>query len=185
MTRKIAMAFIAGVVLGGTATEAFNVYRLSLVSHRESQSFQERLNCKAVADAHVKENTNIRDDGVTGTSMMLEKVDYSPARNSCVAELQTVYSTPRGATGFDSVEDLLSGKTLFSVSIADKNFIPFQQMFLPQVWDYVMNNASEPEALEKEWTLIESKNPPKATMSPSFIAEPKEWQTLPSRVARP
>ena len=92
MTRKITMmALIGGVVLGVAATEGFNVYRQSQDSYRRSndgQSFQQRVHCKAVADAYVKENTDLNDNSVTGRSVTLDKVDYSPARNSCVAEVE-------------------------------------------------------------------------------------------------
>ena len=81
-TRKITtMALIAGIVLGAAATEGFNVYRQS----HDSQIFQERLRCKAVADAYVKEENSTDPDHVSST---LDKVDYSPARNSCVAEVE-------------------------------------------------------------------------------------------------
>jgi predicted negative regulator of RcsB-dependent stress response len=93
MTRKITMmALIGGVVLGAAATEGFSVYRQSQDSYRQSQAsqiFQQRVHCKAVADAYVKENTDLRDNTETGTSVTLDKVDYSPARNSCVAEVET------------------------------------------------------------------------------------------------
>jgi len=158
MTRKITiMALIAGIVLGATATEAFNVYRRS----HDSQSFQQRVHCKAVADAYVKENTDLDDNGVTGRSVTLDKVDYSPARNSCVAELETTTYFKGGALNFDSVQDLLSGETLFSVNITDDYAEAFQPRFFPRVWDYVMNNASEPIELEKEWALTVPKSTPK------------------------
>src|ERR1039457_6142787 len=65
MTRKITMmALIGGVVLGAAATEGFNVYRQS----HDSQSFQQRVHCKAVADSYVKDNTDLRDNSGTGTS---------------------------------------------------------------------------------------------------------------------
>jgi hypothetical protein len=75
-TRKITtMAILSGIVLGAAATEGFNVYRQS----HDSQIFQERLRCKAVADAYVKEETSTDPEHVFLT---LDKVDYSPARNS-------------------------------------------------------------------------------------------------------
>jgi hypothetical protein len=53
-TRKITtMALIAGIVLGAAAIEGFNVYRQS----HDSRIFQQRLNCKAVADAYAKKNS--------------------------------------------------------------------------------------------------------------------------------
>src|ERR1035441_2561498 len=84
-TRKITiMALIAGIVLGAAATEGFNVYRQS----HDSQIFQERLRCKAVADAYVKEENSTDPEHV---SWILDKVDYSPARNSCVADVEAHY----------------------------------------------------------------------------------------------
>jgi len=81
MARKIAIvALIGGIFLGAAATESFDAYRQS----RDSQAFQERLRCKAAADAYVKQENSSDPDRVF---WMLDKVDYSPARNSCVAEL--------------------------------------------------------------------------------------------------
>ena len=75
-TRKITtMAILSGIVLGAAATEGFNVYRQS----HDSQIFQERLRCKAVADAYVKEETSTDPEH---DFLTLDKVDYSPARNS-------------------------------------------------------------------------------------------------------
>src|ERR1039458_9063082 len=193
MTRKITMmALIGGVVLGAAATEGFNVYRQS----HDSQSFQQRVHCKAVADAYVKDNTDLRDNSGTGTSVTLDKVDYSPARNSCVAEVEIAIS--RGGTVFESVQDLLSGETLFSVNSTDDEFGVFQHLYLPRVWDYVMNNASQPVELEKEWTLtapkstpeereqhrreiealIESKNPPKSAPQQKIYLDPNTGERI-------
>ncbi len=168
-TRKITiMALIAGIVLGAAATEGFNVYRQShdsQISQERSRIFQERARCKTVADAYVKENSTDFKENPTaqsGVTVTLDEVDYSPARNSCVAELETVYFAPRVTTEFESVRDLLSGETLFSVNSRDEDLDALQPIFLPRVWDYVMNNASKPLELEKEWADMESKSPPKS-----------------------
>jgi len=196
MTRKIPiMALIAGIVVGGAATEGFNVYRQSQDSYRrfqDSQRFQQRVHCKAVADAYVKENTDLRDNSETGTSVMLEKVDYSPARNSCVADFETNTYFKWGATERESVQDLLSGETLFSVSASQfgsgsttkrtgLDLEIFRFRFLPRVWDYVMNNASEPVELEQEYAQMQSDLSPKASSPASTIAEPNGWQTVPAK----
>lgn len=165
MTRKITiMALIAGIVLGVAVTEGLNVYRQS----HDSRIFQERLRCKAIADAYVKENsTDFKEDPTaqSGVTVTLDKVDYSPARNSCVAELETTYYSQRIALGnFEdlSVQDLLSGETLFSVRSTDEGFHAFQDVFLPRVWDYVINNASEPLELEKQYGRVRSMLAPKS-----------------------
>jgi len=112
MTRYITtIAIVGGIVLGAAATEGFNVYRQS----RDGQIFQERVHCKAVADAYVKANSTDVQANPTDpnfASVTLDKVDYSPARNSCVAELETAYYSLQTALEFLSVRDLLSGETL-------------------------------------------------------------------------
>jgi len=184
MNRKTTIMALMGIfVFGAAATAGFKIYGRVQDSYRQvqaSQIFQQRVHCKAVADAYVKEKTDLKNDGVTGTSAALDKVDYSPARNSCVAELETTFYFKGGASSFDSVQDLLSGETLFSVNITDDYGEALQPRFFPRVWDYVMNNASEPVELEKEWALTESKNPPKATSPASAVAEPNDRQTLPA-----
>ena len=161
-TRENTIALIAGIILGAAATEGFNIYRQSQDSSRqshESRVFQERLHCKAVADAYVKENTDLNDNGAMGSSVTLEKVDYSPARNSCVAELEETTYYRGGALVFESVRDVLSGETLFSTRCAEGCEI-LTMPFVNSVFDDVKNNAAISNELEKEWALREPKRPP-------------------------
>jgi hypothetical protein len=147
------MALIAGIVLGAAAREGFNVYRQS----HDSRIFQERVHCKAVADAYVKENTDLNDDSVTGRSVTLEKVDYSPARNSCVAELEETTYFRGGALVHESVRDLLSGETLFSTDCTgDCVEALLKPELVDPAFDYIVNNASIPMEVEKKWALTES-----------------------------
>ena len=158
-TRKITiMALIAGIVLGVSATEGFNVYRQSQDSFRQShdsQIFQERLRCKAAADAYVKENTDLNDNSVTGRSVTLEKVDYSPARNSCVAALEEATCFRGGALVFESVRDLVSGENIVS-NECTKGCEFLKLNLVNTEFDYIMNNASIPVDVLKEWGDKES-----------------------------
>ncbi len=175
MTRKItmmALLLIAGIVLGAVATEGFNVYRQS----HDSQIFQERLQCKALADAYVKENTS---DWEGVVSLIPGKVDYSPARNSCVAGIETVKvnKSTLSAITTDSVQDLFSGETLFSGRCIDDcgappgfpGFPGSLDSYIDRAFDYVMKNTSNPTELEKEWVNVESKNlaPQKQYLDPN------------------
>ena len=167
MTRKITvMALIAGILLGAAATEGFNVYRQS----HDSQIFQQRVRCKAIADAYVKANSTdveANPDATSGVSVTLDKVDYSPARNSCVAELETAYVAPRVAIVSDSVQDLLSGETLFSAHCRGEcQAGPLKFTEADDAFDYVINNASAPVALQKTEDLIEAKESPKSAPHP-------------------
>jgi hypothetical protein len=159
MTHKITiMALIAGIVLGAATTEGFNVYRQSQDSYRQShdnQIFQQRARCKTAADAYVKENTNLNDNGVTGKSVTLDKVDYSPSRNSCVAELETTNYFKGGALVFESVQDLLSGEALLSVDCT-KGCDLLKLRLVSPAFDYIMDNASIPKEVEEEWAHTES-----------------------------
>ena len=155
MTRKITiMALIAGIVLGGAVAEGFNVYRRS----HDSQIFQERARCKAIADAYVKEkSTDFKEDPnpPDGVTVTLDKVDYSPARNSCVAELERTDDFGRTGRESSSVQDLLSGEALFSTSDTG-DCLELKPELVDPAFDYIMNNASVPIEVEKKWALTES-----------------------------
>jgi hypothetical protein len=178
------MALIAGIVLGAAATEGFNVYRQSQDSYRQSHDsriFQERARCKAAADAYVKENTDLNDNSERGKSVTVDKVDYSPARNSCVAELESISFFKGGALIFQSVQDLLSGETLFSLQ-CNKDCVEMLQKseWIDPAFNYVMNNADEPVALGKQFVQMQSELH-KATVPDSSVAEPNDWKTVPAK----
>jgi hypothetical protein len=74
-TSKITtMALTAGIVLGGAATEGINIYRLT----HSSRIFQQRLRCKTVADAYVKDKSSDQKGGY----LTLIKVDHATQRNT-------------------------------------------------------------------------------------------------------
>jgi hypothetical protein len=169
MTNKITIvALIAGIVIGAGAVVGFDAYRQS----QNSQVFQERVHCKALADAYVKANStdvNENPDAISGVSVTLDKVDYSPARNSCVAELETAFVAPRLAIVHESVQDLLSGETLFSAKCPKEGcevggVLKFT--LADDAFHFVLNNASKPLALEKAETQMELEILPKSA-SPS------------------
>lgn len=157
MTRKITiMALVAGIVLGVAATESLDVYRQS----HDGRIFQERLRCKVAADAYVKKNST--DSELV--SLSLGKVDYSPARNSCVADVEiTVWARTPSVT--EKIVDVLSGESLFSAS-CNKDCGVLQDVWGDRAFDYVMKNASEPIELEKQYVRAQSILAPKSA-SPS------------------
>ena len=170
MTRKITiMALIAGVVLGAATTEGFNIYRQS----HNSRIFQERMHCKAVADAYVKENsTDFKKDPnpLVAVTVQLDKVDYSPARNSCVAELETTNWESRTVLESSSVQDLLSGESLFSANCAG-GCLAVKPVYTDAAFDYVLKNASEPLELEKAYLYyMKSETPTKSAPPPDAPA---------------
>ena len=145
---------MVGIALGGAATEGFNVYRGS----HDSRIFQERARCAALAAAYVKENsTDSKQDpfAKSWVTVTLDRADYSPARNSCVAELETTYWSSRIITETESVRDLLSGESLFS-SKCTEDCIAVRPLYADPAFDYVMKNASEPVELETKWANVHS-----------------------------
>jgi hypothetical protein len=168
MARYITAIALAGggIVLGAAATEGFNVYRRD----HDSRIFQERVHCKAVADAYVKANSTDSQssaDDSTFVSVTLDRVDYSPARNSCVAELETAYVARRVNITVESVQDLLSGETLFSSKCAD-DCEALKNWYVDGAFDYTIKNASAPVELEKALALSRSKVPSKPTTPPKI-----------------
>jgi hypothetical protein len=153
------MALIAGIVLGSAATEGLNVYRQS----HNSRILQERLSCKTAGDAYIKENST--DSEVI--SLSLSKADYSPARNSCVAEVETTVWA-RTPLVTEKVVDLISGETLFSVN-CNKDCGTTQEVWGDQAFDYVMKNASEPVELEKQYGRVQSTLAPES--APSSVTQ--------------
>ena len=169
MTHKITiMALIAGIVLGAAGTEGFSVYRQS----HDSRIFQERARCKVIADAYVKENsTNFKEDPnpPDGVTVTLDKVDYSPARNSCVAELERTDDLGRTMRESSSVQDLLSGESLFSESCTG-DCAALTSVWTDRAFDYVMKNASEPIELIKSYAHYASEIRSKSA-SPSAVTQ--------------
>jgi len=151
MTRKITiLALIAGILLGAAATESFNVYRQS----HDSQSFQERLRCKAVADAYVKEDPAAK----IGFIVTLDKVDYSPARKTCVAEVEATDWGPLNVLVIYSVRDLLSGESLFSARCT-KNCDALKLVYTDPAFDHVTKSATEPMSVPRESEFLTESTP--------------------------
>ena len=126
--------------------------------------------------------------------MTLDKADYSPARNSCVAELDTAVWSPRGVMGDEifNVQDLLSRETLFQARCT--NCLIERDRFADPAFDYVMKNASEPHELQEAYyhfqrymaeqgnPIPDSKHPPSSFMSDA--PAPKHKSAPPSAVTQ-
>jgi hypothetical protein len=93
---------MVGILSGAFTSEALHMVR---DKHRH-EVFDERLRCKSLADAYIKANSDEH------SYLMLERVDFSPSRNSCIA-------TSRGTNLQDGDEryfvvDVISGERLFN-----------------------------------------------------------------------
>ena len=99
MKPRITVVFVIGILCGGLAVEAGHIFR---DGHRH-EVFEERLRCKALAEAYVKGQS---EEPYT----MLERVDFSPSRNSCIAAIHKV-TFPHSDQTFNVV-DVISGEVL-------------------------------------------------------------------------
>jgi hypothetical protein len=77
----------------------------------------------------------------------LDKADFRPARNSCVAEFERFDDFGRTGRKSSSVQDLPSGETLFSESCTEPCDL-LRERFADPAFEYVLKNASEPHELQ-------------------------------------
>lgn len=88
------LLLILGLIFGALAFQLRQQHH----EQKSKQVFEQRIRCKAIADKYVVQN----EDAV------LQEVEYSAQRNSCMAAIHTLGKDLRG---WDLV-DLLSGETI-------------------------------------------------------------------------
>ena len=93
-----------GVVIGACLVQTIH----SLRRHPKTVTFETRLCCKNLAAAYAK---NPRDGGET----VIERVEFSPARNSCLASTFTLVGRHHEVEKF-SVVDVVSEERIFEAS---------------------------------------------------------------------
>ena len=102
---------IGGMCLGAALDEALHIVRNRQSQARErddSELFQRRLRCKSEADDYARKSSE------SNSELMVEKVEFSPARRSCVASFTRITSGKRlEIWGYETI-DILTGETLFS-----------------------------------------------------------------------
>ena len=93
-----------GVVIGAGLVQTIH----SVGRHPKKTTFETRLCCKNLAAAYAK---NPRDGGET----VIERVEFSPARNSCLASTFTLVGRHHEVEKF-SVVDVVSEERIFEAS---------------------------------------------------------------------
>jgi hypothetical protein len=111
---KLHFALIA---LGLCAGVAFDEAWHTVQPRANAEVFQQRLRCRTLADAYAKKNS---DDYST---LELERVDFSPTRQSCVASISRAMNDGRGTIRSYDYEtvDIMTGETLFSDSCIEND----------------------------------------------------------------
>ena len=155
MTSKTTIVSLTvSFALGCMETESVNYYRQS----HDSQSFEERFRCKAVADAYVKDDPAAK----IGFVVTLDKVDYSPARKSCVAELEATETGLRTMLSIYSVRDLLSGESLFRARCTT-NCDALKLVWTDSAFEHVIKSASMPESPPEQSEFFSEPEPSSVT----------------------
>jgi hypothetical protein len=113
MKRFWQFALVAAIALGAGAAldEGLHAVRNRKTPSADlgsNELFQRRLRCKTEADEYARKASE------DNSSLMLEKVEFSPARRSCVAEFTRIISGKRGDIWSYETIDILTGETLFS-----------------------------------------------------------------------
>jgi hypothetical protein len=93
------LAGLVGLILG----VAIGLGAAAIYNRKSAALFANRVHCRTIAEGYITKSVS---------SPMLDKVDFSPARNSCVAAMQSHY------LGFWNYEvaDVVSNETLFTES---------------------------------------------------------------------
>jgi hypothetical protein len=107
---KFTLVVLVGLSLGAGLDETLHIIRDRKAGTNpvSDETFQQRLQCKRLADDYVQKNS---DDN---TSVFLERVEYSPARRSCIAAVTRAKSGNRITLYEFGAVDLLTAETLFS-----------------------------------------------------------------------
>lgn len=103
MNRKIAvpaLTALLGLLVGGTSVECAHRYH----DRSSKEAFAQRMRCRTLADKYVRSNSN------EDVSVTLQKVDYSPASNTCFAGFETWISSSLGNEVSWDLVNLLTGE---------------------------------------------------------------------------
>ena len=74
----------------------------------EAELFQQRLRCKSEADAYAKASSQ------GNVSLVPEKIEFSPARHSCIVEFTRITAGKRSEIWSYETIDILTGESLYS-----------------------------------------------------------------------
>jgi hypothetical protein len=97
MKSRVLLAALIGFVIG----TAMGVAVSAIYTRRSASLFGNRLRCRTIAEEYVSKSLS---------SPLLDQVNYSPTRNSCVASMHSHY------LGFwrDEVVDVVSNETIYT-----------------------------------------------------------------------
>jgi hypothetical protein len=101
------VSLVSGILVGGFAVEMFHRSSQALIR----ETFNQKMRCNGLGKKYAESQSS--SFGLTGNVYVLDLVDYSESRNSCVAELTHELSIP-GHKGISLIEivDLTTQESL-------------------------------------------------------------------------
>jgi hypothetical protein len=102
---------VVGICAGFAIDEALHSARNRQSQAKEQDGkelFQRRLRCKSEADDYAKKSSE------SNSGLMVERVEFSSARHSCVASFTRITSGKRFETWSYETIDILTGEALYS-----------------------------------------------------------------------
>jgi len=119
---QLVVSALLGFCVGAALDETLHTIRNRQAKAKDRDSnevFQRRVRCKSLADDFV---TKATDDN---TSLFLERIEFSPARHSCVGAFTRAMSGKRGTLYSYEAIDILTGETLYSGECAENDATSF------------------------------------------------------------
>jgi hypothetical protein len=106
----LVLGVIVGICAGFAIDEALHASRNRQPQAKErdgNELFQQRLRCKSEADDYAKRSSE------DNSALMVEKVEFSPVRHSCVASFTRITRGKRREIWSYETIDILTGETLY------------------------------------------------------------------------
>jgi hypothetical protein len=97
------VASVLSAFVGAGIVETAHLVR----DRRGRDMFAQRLQCKRLAEQYLEKNSS------EYHNVMLERVEFSVPRNSCVASIAEISSTPPADTWTYQVTDVISNENLY------------------------------------------------------------------------
>jgi len=114
---QMVLIALVGICVGAALDEAVHVVRnrqSQAIDRDSNELFQRRVRCKSLADDFVKKSSD------ESTNLLLERVEYSPARHSCIGAFTRVHGRRGTLYSFEAI-DILTGETLYSGECTREN----------------------------------------------------------------
>jgi hypothetical protein len=115
---QFVLVALLSLCVGAALDEALHVIRNRKSEARDRDSnelFQRRLRCKSEADVYARKSSE------DNSTLMLEKVEFSPARRSCIGAFTRAISGKTGTLYSYEAIDILTGETLYSGDCAEND----------------------------------------------------------------